>query len=67
MNIALALVGLHHKQVGHMTGNVVLVARSITAKHLLQTESTVSIRKSSQRSKKHTLESWPGHDRSSDA
>lgn len=36
MNITLSLVGLYDKQVGHVTANVVLVARSVTAKDLLK-------------------------------
>lgn len=37
MNIALTLVRLHHKQVGYMTPDVVLIAGGIAAKHFLQT------------------------------
>jgi hypothetical protein len=37
MNIALTLVCLHHKQVGYMTPNMVLITGSIATKHFLQT------------------------------
>lgn len=36
MNIALSLVGLHNKEVGHMPPNVVFVTGSITAEDFLQ-------------------------------
>lgn len=42
MDITLTLVGLHHKQVGHMAGNVILVAGSIATKDFLQTNTNVS-------------------------
>lgn len=42
MDITLTLVGLHHKQVGHMAGNVILVAGGIATKDFLQTITNVS-------------------------
>lgn len=42
MDITLTLVGLHHKQVGHMAGNVILVAGSIATKDFLETNTNVS-------------------------
>lgn len=36
MDIALSLVGLHDKEVGHMPADVVLVTGSIAAEDLLQ-------------------------------
>lgn len=69
MNIALTLIGLHDKQIGHMTGNVVLITRGITAEHLLQTKSTVSNHQSQiqTRTRQHTCENWQEHDHSSGA
>lgn len=74
MNIALALIGLHNKQIGHMTGNVVLITCSITTEHLLQTEkyrqqSSKNIQVKPKRLGwgKHTLESWQVPDHSSGA
>lgn len=37
MDITLSLVGLNHKQVGHMAANMILIASSVTAKDLLET------------------------------
>lgn len=43
MNITLTLVSLNHKEVSHMTPNVVLVASSVTAKDFLEAMQTISI------------------------
>lgn len=59
MDITLTLVCLHHKQVGHMAGNVILVAGSIATKDLLQTNTNVSKpdqTKSQNREKTYVLE-----------
>lgn len=37
MDVALALVGLHHEKVRCMSGNMVLVTGSVTAQDFLQT------------------------------
>lgn len=42
MDITLTLVGLHHKQVGHMASDVILVAGSIATKDFLETNTNVS-------------------------
>lgn len=42
MDITLTLIGLHHKQVGHMAGDMILVAGSIATKDFLQTNTNVS-------------------------
>lgn len=42
VNIALALVGLHHKQIRHMATDMVLVAGGITTKDFLKTVASKS-------------------------
>jgi hypothetical protein len=67
MDIALTFIGLHHKQVGHMTGNVILVTGGIATEHFLQTIFNVSKLRIGTRSGKHTLGSQPAHDHNFDA
>lgn len=43
MDITLALVCLHHEQIGHMATNMILVAGSVAAEDLLETSVAVSI------------------------
>lgn len=43
MDIALALVRLHHKQVGHMAADVVFVAGRIAAEDFLETRKDMSV------------------------
>lgn len=43
MDITLSLVGLHNKQVRHVSANVVLVAGGITAEDLLKPVAIVSV------------------------
>lgn len=63
MDIALPLVGLHDKQVGDMSANVVLVAGSVAAKDLL--ESVSSQRRTRTVERVHTSESCEAPGRSS--
>lgn len=42
MDITLTLVGLYHKQVSHMAGNVILVTGSVATEDFLQTNTNVS-------------------------
>lgn len=42
MDITLALVRLHHKQIGHMASDMIFVAGGITTKHFLETNGRVS-------------------------
>lgn len=56
VNVTLALIGLHHKQVGHMAGNMVLVTGRIAAQNLLQSISRLAfIPKRKQEQGRHTL------------
>lgn len=56
MDITLTLVGLHHKQIGHMAGDMILVAGSVATEDFLQTNANVSkATQKEKRTEKHTF------------